>query len=96
MPLDPVLTLTHYGLGVPQSSRNTKEETMEARIERLESLVALQDQTIEKLSDEIYEQQRQLADLARQVERLAGKLREMDDVLGQAGGTDAPPPHYNG
>ncbi|WP_285907454.1 SlyX family protein [Pseudodesulfovibrio pelocollis] len=69
---------------------------MEARIERLESLVALQDQTIEKLSDEIYEQQRQLADLARQVERLAGKLREMDDVLGQAGGTDAPPPHYNG
>lgn len=69
---------------------------MEARIERLESLVALQDQTIEKLSDEMYEQQRQLADLARQVERLAGKLREMDDVLGQTGGADAPPPHYNG
>lgn len=69
---------------------------METRIERLESLVALQDQTIEKLSDMVYEQQRQLSDLARQMERMAGKLREMDDVLDQSGGHDAPPPHYNG
>lgn len=69
---------------------------METRIERLESLVALQDQTIEKLSDMVYEQQRQLSDLAKQMERMAGKLREMDDVLDQAGGHDAPPPHYNG
>jgi SlyX protein len=69
---------------------------METRVERLESLVALQDQTIEKLSDMVYEQQRQLSDLAKQVERLAGKLREMDDFLDQSGGHDAPPPHYNG
>jgi SlyX protein len=72
------------------------EENMETRIERLESLVALQDQTIEKLSDAIFDQQRHLADLTRQVERLAGKLREVDDVLNQSGPEDAPPPHYNG
>ncbi|ADU61360.1 MAG: SlyX family protein [Pseudodesulfovibrio sp.] len=67
---------------------------METRVERLESLVALQDQTIEKLSDMVYEQQRQLSDLTKQVERLAGKLRDMGDVLDQSGGHDAPPPHY--
>ncbi|MUM77255.1 SlyX protein [Pseudodesulfovibrio sp. F-1] len=69
---------------------------METRIERLESLVALQDQTIEKLSDAVFDQQRQLTDLTRQVERMAGKLREMDDVLSQSGPADLPPPHYNG
>jgi SlyX protein len=64
------------------------------RLERLESLMALQDRTIEKLSDSLFEQQQHLHDLHKQVERLAGKLREMDAALDQQDGLDAPPPHY--
>lgn len=68
---------------------------MEKRIERLESIVALQDNTIEKLSDQIYEQQKQLSDFKGQLERLAGKLRDMDSALDHGGGGhDVPPPHY--
>ena len=69
---------------------------MEERIERLESLISLQDRTIETLSDAVFDQQKQITDLKKLVERLAGKLRDMDAALDQGGGQDAPPPHYGG
>lgn len=69
---------------------------MEDRVERLENLVTLQDRTIEKLSDTIFEQQQQITDLQRLVERLAGKVRDLDDAMEQTGPVDMPPPHYNG
>lgn len=69
---------------------------MEDRLERLENLVALQDRTIEKLSDTIHEQQQQITDLKKLVERLAGKVREIDDAMEQGAPQDVPPPHYNG
>jgi SlyX protein len=69
---------------------------MEKRVERLESLVALQDRTIENLSDRLFEQQQQIRGLEKIVERLAGKVRELDADMEQSGGLDVPPPHYNG
>ncbi|MGL1863579.1 MAG: SlyX family protein [Pseudodesulfovibrio sp.] len=69
---------------------------MEERIERLENLVTLQDRTIEKLNDTLFEQQQQIRDLEQLMKRLAGKLREIDDNLDQGGGPEAPPPHYGG
>ena len=69
---------------------------MEKRIERLESLVALQDRTMEKLNDQIFDQQKQLIDLNRVVERLAKKIRDLDEGMDQPGPQDVPPPHYNG
>lgn len=69
---------------------------MEERIERLENLVSLQDRTMEKLSDTLFEQQQQITNLQKIVERLAGKLRDIDSALDQSGGLDVPPPHYNG
>lgn len=69
---------------------------MEERIERLENLVTLQDRTIEKLSDTLFEQQKQINDQQRLIERLAGKLRELDQSLDQGSGPEAPPPHYGG
>jgi SlyX protein len=72
------------------------EETMEERIERLESLLALQDRTMENLSNTLFEQQQQIATLEKALERLAGKLREMDASIDQSGGQETPPPHYNG
>lgn len=67
---------------------------MEDRIERLENLVTLQDRTIEKLSDTLFEQQKQITDLHRFMERMAGKLRELDAAVDQGSGPEAPPPHY--
>ncbi|MDD3311308.1 SlyX family protein [Pseudodesulfovibrio sp.] len=67
---------------------------VEERVERLESLVTLQDRTIERLSDAIFEQQQQLQDMEKKLERMAGKVREMDELVGQNSGPDAPPPHY--
>lgn len=69
---------------------------MEERLERLESLVALQDRTIEKLNDALSDQQQQLLDMENKLSRMAGKIREMDDMLEQGGHENAPPPHYNG
>ncbi len=69
---------------------------MEKRVERLEDLVALQDRTIEKLSDRLYEQQRQIRDLEKIVERLAGKVKALGEDRDNPGPLDVPPPHYNG
>ncbi|WP_319582952.1 SlyX family protein [uncultured Pseudodesulfovibrio sp.] len=69
---------------------------MDDRIERLESLVALQDRTMEKLSDQIFDQQKQIEDLMRLVERLAKKIRALDEEIDGSGPPDVPPPHYNG
>lgn len=69
---------------------------MEDRIERLENLVSLQDNTIEELSDTIFDQQKQITDLRKLVERMARKLREMDDAMDQESGPEPPPPHYGG
>ncbi|WP_419785988.1 SlyX family protein [Pseudodesulfovibrio sp.] len=67
---------------------------LEERVERLESLVSLQDRTIEKLNDAVYEQQQELLDMEKKLERMAGKVREMDEILDRNDGPDAPPPHY--
>lgn len=69
---------------------------MEDRIERLESLVALQEQTIEGLSDALYEQEKRVADLEKNLGRLAGRVKELNAALEQGGdeGPEPPPPHY--
>ncbi|WP_207260871.1 SlyX family protein [Desulfovibrio sp. Huiquan2017] len=69
---------------------------MDDRIERLESLLALQDRTMEKLSDQLFDQQKQIDGLHRLVERLAQKIRALDEEMEHAGPVDVPPPHYNG
>ncbi|AMK10351.1 MAG: SlyX family protein [Pseudodesulfovibrio sp.] len=69
---------------------------MEKRLERLESLIALQDRTIEKLSDQLYEQQKRIDGLERLAERMAGKLRTLGEQVDASGPLDVPPPHYNG
>lgn len=67
---------------------------MEARLERLESLLSLQDRTIEKLGDALFEQQQQMLEIEKKLDRLAGKVREMDTLMDQGPSQDAPPPHY--
>lgn len=51
---------------------------------------------MEKLNDSLADQQQEILDLRKSLERMAGKIREMDDLLDQGGPQDAPPPHYGG
>lgn len=69
---------------------------MEERIERLENIVALQERTMEKLSDTIFDQQKQIDLLERKVEALIAKVKEVDAAMDSDGPHDVPPPHYNG
>jgi len=69
---------------------------MDKRLERLESLYELQERSLENLNDQIFDQQKQIDDLTRLVERLAGKIRVLGEALDDSGGVDVPPPHYNG
>ena len=66
------------------------------RLERLESLVALQDRTIEELNDALAGQQQQLDLLEQQVTGLARALKRVRDSQEQEPIENVPPPHYNG
>lgn len=68
---------------------------MEDRIERLESIVSLQERTIEQLDDVVTDQQRQIDELERKLMLLGQRLRDMqtDD---DPEGPEPPPPHYGG
>jgi len=64
----------------------------EQRIDELEARLAEQDRSILELSDEVYRQQKQIAKLETEVQRLAERLQTQP----QAAASNAPeiPPHY--
>ena len=65
-----------------------------ARIESLEVRVAHQDRVIEDLNALVTEQWKQIDALAKQVERMADRLRRVEDNAPAADAPDPPPPHY--
>jgi uncharacterized coiled-coil protein SlyX len=64
----------------------------ERRIDELEARLAEQDQSILELSDEVYRQQKQIAKLETEVQRLAERLKTQPQ--GAAGNAPEIPPHY--
>jgi len=68
--------------------------TIDNRIEQLEMKVAFQDDNIETLNDEIFEQQRKLQILTEQVAYLVEKLKEAEPDNGGIDQVDMRPPHY--
>ena len=68
--------------------------TTENRIEQLEMKVAFQDDNIEILNDEIFEQQRKLQILTEQVAYLVEKLKEAEPDNEGIDQVDMRPPHY--
>ena len=68
--------------------------TTESRIEQLEMKVAFQDDNIEILNNEIYDQQRKLQLLTEQVAHLVTKLKEEEPDSGGIDQVDMRPPHY--
>jgi SlyX protein len=67
-----------------------------ARLEELESQAAFQDELHARLNEVVARQDRELAELKVQLKSLAGRLREIGEVMpGSASVTaDEVPPHY--
>ncbi|VGO21168.1 SlyX family protein [Pontiella sulfatireligans] len=65
---------------------------MEERIIQLETLAALQDETIASLNQEIFRQQQDMAQLRRRLQTLENKLTELGQTE-EIGGNEKPP-HY--
>jgi len=66
---------------------------LESRVTDLETRLAFQDDTLQTLSDVVYEQEKVIERLRLQMQAL---LKRLEDLQGQVGIADdeAPPPHY--
>jgi SlyX protein len=65
-----------------------------ARLEKLETTVAYQDQAIEDLNKTVLAQSAEIAQLKRLVANLADRLRELADNPALSEPPEPPPPHY--
>lgn len=65
-----------------------------ARLEKLETTVAYQEQAIEDLNKTILAQAAEIAQLKRLVANLGERLRDIADNPALAEGPEPPPPHY--
>ena len=66
----------------------------DARIDELETRLALQDQSLLELSDEVYRQQRRIAELERQLKSLTDRMTALAERASTATEADERPPHY--
>ena len=65
---------------------------MEKRIIQLETLSAMQDETITKLNEEIFRQQQDATRLQRRIEAIEQKMADLADP--EPIGANERPPHY--
>jgi uncharacterized coiled-coil protein SlyX len=70
------------------------EPSTQARIDELEARLAQQDQSILELSDELYRQQRQIAQLEGKVLDLTDRLRAAPSPQPESDLSSETPPHY--
>lgn len=69
-------------------------DNVEARIDRLESLVAEQDRTIEDLNGALMEQFKQIEALKHELARFGAQLEDIESHPALANAPEPPPPHY--
>ena len=67
---------------------------LDTRIERLETTVAFQEQTIEDLNQAMAEHYRLIEAMRRELANLGAQLREVEAHPALTGGREPPPPHY--
>ena len=66
----------------------------EFKLNELETRIAHQDHSIEKMSDEIYRQQKQIVQLEEKVRRLVDRLELIASPQSSNNEPDEAPPHY--
>ncbi|HEY4199951.1 MAG TPA: SlyX family protein [Devosiaceae bacterium] len=69
-------------------------DDLAVRIDKLETLLAYQEQTFEDLSKVVTEQWQEIAGLKRQLAKLTDQLRTVEAHPALAPQDEAPPPHY--
>ena len=67
---------------------------MEEKVQRLEEMVAFQDDLIERLNEQVGEQQVEFHRLTKRLDKLEAHVRSMQPSLTVSGKDDTPPPHY--
>lgn len=72
---------------------NDEQQRTSARIDELESRLAQQDQALLTLSDEVYQQQRQITQLETQLRQLVDRVRTLSAPEAPQP-ADEVPPHY--
>ncbi len=72
----------------------TELETLNLRIDGLETLIAHQERTIEELNAAITDQWKQIEDLTYRLVRFGEQLREVENSTGGNDAPEPPPPHY--
>jgi len=70
------------------------DDEARARFEALETRIAHQERAIEDLGTTVTEQWKQIDALAKQVERMADRLRRVEDNVPAPDAPEPPPPHY--
>ena len=75
-------------------SDDRKGIAAEARIDELEARLAQQDQSVLELSDELYRQQRQIAQLTEELRALRGRFDALTARESDPNPADEVPPHY--
>ena len=71
----------------------TVVESVENRLQDLETRIIFQDDIIQKLDDALAGQQQQMMDLERKILLMMNQIKEMES-LPQDQSSEAPPPHY--
>jgi uncharacterized coiled-coil protein SlyX len=75
-------------------SDDRRPPATEARIDELEARLAQQDQSVLELSDELYRQQRQIAQLTEELRAVRARFDALASREPPPGSTDELPPHY--
>jgi len=78
------------------TNNNHKEEinSLEERIDALESRNIFQDDVIEQLSGELAVHQTQLTELKEQIQLVANRLKDAGSLSSDKEEIEPPPPHY--
>lgn len=69
-------------------------EDLKARIEKIETLVAFQDQTIEDLNQTVTKQWKSIETLKSEISGLGAQVRDVEGHPALSATPEAPPPHY--
>jgi len=77
-----------------RETMDSKQSELEERIEQLEMKVSFQEDNIDTLNKEIFEQQRRTQQLIEQVALLAVKLKESEPNQLASEKEEMRPPHY--
>jgi len=70
------------------------DSTLENRIIELEQQLAFQEDTVQKLSDALFEQQQRIDALELGIKHYEKRLRELSEGIGEVYGGEEKPPHY--